>query len=90
MADFRERRQLFAARQGRFVSVIGPCVIAAAAIIALGAGMQVRHASFPLGVALVLVAVAAALMIVDRDRPAAKLSLFALLCACIFVVLVLL
>lgn len=90
MATFQERRQLFAHQQRRFIAVIGSCLIAAATIVALGAGARLRHEPFPLGVALMLGVFAAALMPIDRDRPAAKLALFGLLCACVWIVLVLL
>lgn len=90
MADFRERRAIFVARQRRFVAVVGPCLIAAAAIIALGAAMPLREQPFPTGVALLLGLIAAALMPVARDRPGPKLALFAAVCALVFIILALL
>lgn len=87
MADFRERRAIFAAGQRRFLAVVGPCVIAAAAILALGAALPLRGQPFPTGLALMLGGIAAALMPVARDRPGPKLALFAALCALVFLVL---
>lgn len=89
MADFRARRALFAARQRRFLAVIGPCLIAAVTCIALGASGR-RAEPYPTGVALMLVAIAAALMPMDRDRPAPKLALYTALCVCVFVIFVVL
>lgn len=90
MADFRARRALFANQQRRFLSVIGPCLIAAVTCIVLGAGIQRRAEPYPTGVALLLVVIAAALMPVDRDRPGPKLALYALLCICVFMIFVVL
>lgn len=90
MESFADRRQQFALRQRRFIAVVGPCLIAALAVIALGAGSRVRGLPFPLSAAALLGALGVVLMIVDRDRPAPKLWLYSLLCFLVFVVLVIL
>lgn len=90
METFADRRRAFAARQRRFIAAIGPCVIAALTILALGAGERVRGLPFSLMPALLLGLLAAGLMVVDRDRPAPKLWLFGLLCFLVFVILVVL
>lgn len=87
MADFRERRAIFVARQRRFVAVVGPCAIAAVAIIALGAAMPARGYPFPVGVAALLGLLAVALMPVQRDRPGPKLALFVALCTLVVLIL---
>ena len=88
METFAERRRAFAKRQRRFIGVVGPCLIAAFTILALGAGSRVRGLPFPLSPALLIGAFAASLMIVDPQRPAAKLWLFSLLCFLVFIILV--
>jgi hypothetical protein len=90
METFAERRRAFAERQRRFTGVVGPCLIAALTILALGVGSRLRGLPFPLSPALLIGALAAGLMIVDPHRPAAKLWLFSLLCALVFVILVVL
>jgi hypothetical protein len=85
---FADRRRVFAARQRRFIAVIGPCLIAALTVLALGAGERLRGLPFALVPALLIAALAAGLMIVDRDRPGPKLWLFGLLCFLVFVILV--
>lgn len=87
MADFRERRAIFVAGQRRFVAVVGPCAIAATAIIALGAALPARGYPFPLGVAALLGLLAVALMPVQRDHPGPKLALFAALCTLVVLIL---
>ena len=87
---FADRRQAFAARQRRFIGVIGPCLIAALTILALGAGERVRGLPFSLMPALLIGVLAAGLMVIDRDQPGPKLWLFGLLCFLVFVILVVL
>lgn len=87
---FADRRRAFGSRQRRFIAVVGPCLIAAFTILALGAGERARGLPFSLMPTLLLGLLAAALMIVDRDRPGPKLWLFGLLCALVFVILVVL
>jgi peptidoglycan/LPS O-acetylase OafA/YrhL len=87
---FADRRRVFAARQRRFIAVIGPCLIAALTILALGAGERLRGLPFSLAPALLIGALAAGLMVVDRDRPGPKLWLFSLLCFLVFIILVVL
>ncbi len=87
---FADRRRVFAARQRRFIAVIGPCVIAAVTILAIGAGERLRGLPFSLMPALLIGALAAGLMLVDRDRPGPKLWLFGLLCFLVFLILVVL
>lgn len=87
---FADRRRVYLERQRRFIAVIGPCLIAACAIVALGAGARVRGLPFSLSPALLLGTLAAALMVVDRDRPVPKCALFGLLCALVVVILVIL
>ncbi len=76
-------------RQRRFIAVVGPCLIAALTILALGAGSRVRGLPFPLPPTLLLGLLAVALMPLDRDRPGPKLWLFGLLCFLVFIILVL-
>jgi hypothetical protein len=90
MESFAERRRLIAKQQRRFIAVIGPCLIAAMTIIALGAGMRARHTPFPPMVAALLCGLALALIPVDMDHPRPKLILFGALCALVFIILVLL
>ncbi len=90
METFAARRRLLARQQRRFVAVIGPCLIAAMTVIAVGAGMRVRHNPFPTSVAFLLCGLALVLIPVDIDRPGPKLLLFATLCALVFAILVLL
>lgn len=90
METFADRRRAFAARQRRFIAVIGPCLIAALTILALGAGERVRGLPFSLMPALLIAALAAALMVVDRDRPGPKLWLFGFFCFLVFIILVVL
>jgi hypothetical protein len=90
METFAARRRLLANQQRRFIAIIGPCLIAAMTIIAIGAGMRVRHNPFPTGVAFLLCGLALALIPVDIDRPRPKLLLFGSLCALVFAILVLL
>jgi hypothetical protein len=85
-----DRRRAFAARQRRFIAMIGPCLIAALTVLALGAGERLRGLPFSLGPALLIGALAAGLMVVDRDRPAPKLWLFGLLCFLVFIILIVL
>lgn len=87
---FAERRHLFARRQRRFIALIGPCLIAAMTIIALGAGTRARHEPFPILVAFLVCGFALVLTPMDRDRPRPKLALFGTLCALVFAILVLL
>ena len=51
---FADRRRIFAARQRRFIAVIGPCLIAALTILALGAGERLRGLPFSLAPALLI------------------------------------
>ncbi len=90
METFADRRRAFAERQRRFIAVVGPCLIAAFTILALGAGSRLRGLPFPLPPALLIGALAVGLMIVDPQRPAAKLWLFTLLCFLVFIILVVL
>lgn len=90
METFADRRRAFARQQRRFIAVVGPCLIAAFTILALGAGSRVRGLPFPLRPSLLLGALAAALMVVDRDRPGPKLWLFGLFCFLVFIILVVL
>jgi len=90
METFADRRRAFGERQRRFLAVIGPCLIAAFAILVLGAGSRVRGLPFPLPAAALLGALAVALMVVDQDRPGPKLWLYSLLCALVFIILVVL
>lgn len=90
METFADRRRAFAERQRRFIGIVGPCLIAAFTILALGAGSRVRGLPFPLAPALLLGAFAVGLMVVDPHRPAAKLWLFGLLCFLVFIILVVL
>lgn len=90
METFAERRRAFAERQRRFIGVVGPCLIAAFTILALGAGSRARGLPFPLSPAFLIGALAAGLMVVDPRRPAPKLWLFSLLCVLVFVILVVL
>lgn len=87
---FADRRRIFAARQRRFIAVIGPCLIAAATILAIGAGERLRGLPFSLAPALLIGALAIGLMVVDRDRPGPKLWLLGLLCFLVFIILVVL
>jgi hypothetical protein len=87
---FAERRRLFARQQRRFIALIGPCLIAATTIIALGAGTRARHEPFPALVAFLLGGLALILTPMDSDRPRPKLLLFGTLCALVFAILVLL
>ncbi|MDQ6833932.1 MAG: hypothetical protein M3008_11085 [Chloroflexota bacterium] len=87
METFADRRRVFAERQRRFISVVGPCLIAALTILALGAGSRVRGLPFPLPPALLIGALAVGLMAVDPHRPATKLWLFSLLCFLVFIIL---
>lgn len=87
---FADRRRAFADRQRRFIAAIGPCLIAALTILAVGAGERVRGLPFSLAPALLLGALAAGLMVVDRDRPGPKLWLFGFLCFLVFIILVVL
>jgi hypothetical protein len=87
---FAARRRAFAARQQRFIAVIGPCLVAALTILALGAGERLRGLPFSLMAALLIGVLAAGLMVVDRDRPGPKLWLFGLLCFLVFIILVVL
>ncbi|MCA1666438.1 MAG: hypothetical protein LC793_03375 [Thermomicrobia bacterium] len=90
METFADRRRAFAERQRRFIGVVGPCLIAAFTILALGAGSRLRGLPFPLSPALLIGAFAVGLMIVDPQRPAAKLWLFSLLCLLVILILVVL
>ncbi len=90
METFADRRRAFAERQRQFIAVVGPCLIAAFTILALGAGSRLRGLPFPLPPALLIGALAVGLMIVDPNRPAAKLWLFTLLCFLVFIILVVL
>ncbi|MDQ2786186.1 MAG: hypothetical protein M3Y58_14425 [Chloroflexota bacterium] len=90
METFADRRRAFVERQRRFLGVIGPCLIAALTILALGAGSRLRGLPFPLSPALLIGAFAVGLMVVDPQRPAAKLWLFSLLCFLVFIILVVL
>jgi hypothetical protein len=90
METFAERRRLIARQQRRFIGIIGPCVIAAMTIIAIGAGMRIRHEPFPISVAFLLAAFALILIPVDIDRPRTKLVLLGVLCLLVFAILVLL
>lgn len=90
METFADRRRAFARQQRRFIAVVGPCLIAAFTILALGAGSRVRGFPFPLQPSFLLGALAAGLMVVDRDRPGPKLWLFSLLCLLVFIILVVL
>ncbi len=90
METFADRRRVFAERQRRFISVVGPCLIAAFTILALGAGLRARGLPFPLPPALLIGALAVGLMAVDPQRPAPKIWLFSLLCFLVFIILVVL
>ena len=85
---FADRRRLLARRQRRYLAVIGPCLIAAFASLALGVGARVRQIPFPLSAALLLCGLAVCLAPFDLDRPAPKLILFAALCAIVVTILV--
>lgn len=87
---FADRRRLLARQQRRYIAVIGPCLLAAFATLALGVGARVRQEVFPLGAALLLCGLAVCLAPFDLDRPAPKLALFAALCAIVVAVLALL
>ncbi|MHB8646859.1 MAG: hypothetical protein ACYDAR_13800 [Thermomicrobiales bacterium] len=90
METFADRRRAFAERQRRFIGLVGPCLIAAFTILALGAGSRVHGLPFPLSPALLIGALALGLMIVDPHRPTAKLWLFSLLCFLTLIILVVL
>jgi hypothetical protein len=90
METFAQRRRLFMRQQRRFIALIGPCLIAAMTIIALGAGLRLRHEPFPVLVALLLGGFAVILTPIDIDRPRPRLLLFSALCVLVFAILVLL